>query len=276
MSGEADFFIKFWGVRGSIACPGPETLRYGGNTSCFEIRCGGRLIIIDGGTGLRKLGIELSRNPPEFIDLFFTHTHFDHISGVPFFRPAYMKETTITFWAGHLPPGNSIQNVLCGMMMAPLFPVPLHVFQKARYRDFECCADMAIDPGIVLSTCRLNHPNNACGYRIDFAGKSICVITDTEHVPGQLDRNIIDLVAGADLMLYDAMFTDEEFPKFVSWGHSTWQEALRIAEAAGVKRAVMVHHDPLHNDDIMDCIAQEAERARPGSIVAREGMVLRP
>src|SRR3546814_11989060 len=106
--------------------------------------------------------------------------------------------------------------------------------------------------GVVLNTCRLNHPNGACGYRIDYAGKSVCVITDTEHVPGRLDQAIVDFVRGADIMIYDSMFTDDEFPKFVTWGHSTWQEALRVADAAGVRIAVPFHHDPHHDDAFPD------------------------
>lgn len=276
MTESPDFYIKFWGVRGSIACPGASTVRYGGNTTCIEVRCGGQLLIIDGGTGLRELGLALGAGPPEPIDLFFTHTHFDHICGVPFFRPAYMKDRAIRFWAGHLRDCRGLKTVLCDMMIAPLFPVPLHVFTGAEYHDFPCGVPLEPKPGVRLDSCRLVHPNGACGYRITYAGKSICIITDTEHVPGQLDQTIVDFVAGTDLMVYDSMFTDEEFPKYVTWGHSTWQQALRVGEAAGVKRVVLFHHDPQHTDDIMDRIAEQAELMRPGTVVAREGMVLHP
>src|SRR3546814_1922262 len=137
MSGTREFFVKFWGVRGSIACPGARTVRYGGNTACIEVRCGGSRIIIDGGTGLRDLGHENARDLPPRIDLFFTHTHSDHVCGVPFFKPAYMKDTRIDFWAGHLPPETPLKHVLCEMMTAPLFPVPLQVFSDCRFHDFE-------------------------------------------------------------------------------------------------------------------------------------------
>lgn len=276
MTDPFEFFVKFWGVRGSIACPGAGTVRYGGNTSCLEIRCGADRLIIDGGTGLRDLGYELARDPPKRIDLFFTHTHFDHVCGVPFFKPAYMHGTRVDFWAGHLPPETPLIHVLREMMVAPLFPVPLGCFHDCRFHDFRCGAPMHPLPGVVLRTCRLNHPNGACGYRIEYAGKSICVVTDTEHVPGTVDPTIVEFVAGADIMIYDATYTDEEFPRYVSWGHSTWQQAVRIGIAAGVRTVVPFHHDPSHDDDFLDRQAAEAERIKPGTVFAREGLILRP
>jgi len=276
MSHRREFFIKFWGVRGSLACPGPGTVRYGGNTSCMEVRCGSHRLIFDGGTGLRALGCELARDLPPRIDVFFTHTHFDHVCGVPFFKPAYMQGTRVEFWAGHLLPERTLKHVLCEMMTAPLFPVPLEVFARSRFHDFPCGTTLRPAPGVVLTTCRLNHPNRACGYRIDYAGKSICIITDTEHVPGRLDETIVEFVRNADIMVYDAMFTDEEFPAYVNWGHSTWQEALRVAEAAGVGVAVPFHHDPDHDDAFLDHLSELASAIRPGTVFAREGLVLAP
>ncbi len=276
MSDRGDFSIKFWGVRGSIACPGPETVRYGGNTTCLEIRCGGYPLVIDGGTGLRLLGSQLAKERPGRIDLFFTHTHFDHVVGVPFFQPAYLKDMTVHFWAGHLPEGQTLKHVLHDMMMAPLFPVPLHYFEDCEYHDFRPGQEIILGPGIRITSAPLNHPNGACGYRIEYGGKSICVVTDTEHVPNTPDENVLNLIRGADLMVYDSMFTDEEFPRFTGWGHSTWQEALRLADAADVKRAVVFHHDPNHDDAFMDQIARKASQRRPGTVIAQELMVLRP
>jgi phosphoribosyl 1,2-cyclic phosphodiesterase len=129
---------------------------------------------------------------------------------------------------------------------------------------------------VSLRTAPLNHPNNATGYRIDFDGRSVCYITDTEHVVDRPDQNILDLVDGADIMIYDSSFTDEEFPDYLSWGHSTWQEGVRLAERAGVKRLVIFHHDPSHDDAFMDQVARDTEELRPGTLVAREGMVLSP
>ncbi|MGQ0677082.1 MAG: MBL fold metallo-hydrolase [Rhodospirillales bacterium] len=272
-----DFSVRFWGVRGSIACPGPSTVRYGGNTSCLEVRCGGRLLIMDAGTGLRPLGGALMPAGPLDVDLFLTHTHFDHINGLPFFVPMFLKQNTFHLWAGHLKPQFTLKYVLGEMMLAPLFPVPLEVFQaKTCYHDFTAGETLNPRPGITLRTARLNHPNNATGYRIDFAGKSICYCTDTEHFPGRIDRNIVDLARGADILIYDASYTDEEYPRFKGWGHSTWQAGAGVCDEAGVKTFVIFHHDPSHDDAFMDKVAADAAARRPGTLVAREGMILRP
>lgn len=276
MSQADAFYIKFWGVRGSIACPGPETVRYGGNTSCAEIGVGDNLLVLDGGTGLRELGQKLNKARPDRVDVFFTHVHWDHIAGIPFFAPAYAKDIEVHFWAASLMPERTLKGVLCEQMLAPLFPVPATVFSNCHYHDFPCGTPIEPKPGVRLNTCRLNHPNRACGYRIEFAGKSICFITDTEHPSEGLDETIAGFVRDADIMVYDAMFTEEEYPRFVNWGHSTWEQALKLGDAAGVKRVVLYHHDPNHDDDFMDRIAREADAQRPGTVVAREGLALYP
>lgn len=277
MAGGDDFLVRFWGVRGSIACPGPGTVRYGGNTSCLEVRCGPHLMIFDAGTGIRALGLSLAGKGPLDADLFLTHTHFDHVNGLPFFVPAFIKGNKLRLWAGHLIPQYTLKYVLSEMMMAPLFPVPLEVFQaKLTYNDFTAGHTFEPKAGITVRTAPLNHPNNATGYRIECGGKAICYITDTEHLPGKLDQNILGLVKGADIMIYDATYTDQEYAKYQGWGHSTWQEGAKLADAAGVKTYVIFHHDPGHDDDFMDGVAADAERARPGTVVAREGMTLRP
>jgi phosphoribosyl 1,2-cyclic phosphodiesterase len=277
MAGAGDFLVRFWGVRGSIAVPGPATVRYGGNTSCLEVRCGGHLLIFDAGTGLRPLGLALMAEGALDADLFLTHTHFDHVNGLPFFVPAFVKGNTLRLWAGHLIPQYTLKYVLSEMMMAPLFPAPVEVFQaKLTYHDFRAGQTLTPRPGVTLRTAPLNHPNNATGYRIEYAGKAVCYVTDTEHRDGAIDRTIVDLARGADIMIYDATYTDQEYPKFQGWGHSTWQEGARVADAAGVRTYVIFHHDPGHGDDFMDGVAAEAARARPGTLVAREGMTLRP
>jgi phosphoribosyl 1,2-cyclic phosphodiesterase len=275
-----DVSIRFWGVRGSIACPGPETVRYGGNTSCLEVRCGPHLVILDGGTGLRELGKELlneSGGQPIDADLFYSHTHFDHICGLPFFAPCFIPGNKIRMWAGHLLPDNNLENVLCGMMMAPLFPVPMTLLNpQLDFKDFRKGATLKPHPGIVLRTAPLNHPNGATGYRVEYHGKSVAYITDTEHKPGELDANVMALVDRADVMIYDSTYTDEEYPTHVAWGHSTWQQGVRLANAANVKTLVIFHHDPAHDDAFMDRVGAEAAELRPGTIVAREGLVLTP
>lgn len=274
---EAALSVRFWGVRGTIPCPGPGTLRYGGNTSCVEMCCGRQRLIFDAGSGLRQLGSEMVRNG-EHIDshLFFTHTHMDHIIGLPFFRPAYSAANRLQFWSGHLTcQGRGIEEVLDQLMQRPFFPVPLDIMHACiGFHDFTPGDRIEPGEGIVIHTAALNHPGGAVGYRVEHAGRSACYVTDTEHVPGEPDEAVLGLIAGADLVIYDATYTDEQFPRFRGWGHSTWQEGVRLCEAAGAKCLVAFHHDPDHDDDELDRIAAELARARPGSLVAREGMVI--
>ncbi len=275
MNDGSTFSVKFWGVRGSIACPGDSHRRYGGDTSCLEVRCGPHLLIFDAGTGLRRLGEALDAEPGMAGDLFLTHTHLDHVVGLPFFAPMYDPKNRIRLWAGHLQPPLTLRDTLSMFMVAPLFPVPPTVFScDLSFHDFKAGETLAPRPDVRLRTAPLNHPNGATGYRIEYAGRSICYLTDTEHVENQPDRNILGLIENADIVIYDSTYTDEEFPKYRKWGHSTWQEGVRLCEQAGVGRLVIFHHDPGHDDTFMDGIAAAAEAARPGTVVAREDMVL--
>lgn len=278
MAEAGKFTVRFWGVRGSIACPGQETVRYGGNTSCLEVFCGGKRMIFDAGTGLRPLGDALgSDNGPVQGDIFLSHTHFDHICGIPFFKPFYVKGNKFRVWAGHLLPKYTLQEVLANMMVEPLFPVPSKIFEpQVDYRDFKAGDVLNPIDGVVIKTSPLNHPDHATGYRVEYAGRSLCYITDTGHIEGERDTALVEFVRDADLMVYDSTYTDEEFPRYRDYGHSTWQEGVRVATDAHVKRMVIFHHDPGHDDDFMDSIAAEAEQMRPGTTVAREGMVLEP
>lgn len=271
-----EFSVRFWGVRGSIACSGPLTARYGGNTSSLEVRCGARRLLFDAGSGIRYLGKALGAEAPIDADLYFTHTHFDHVCGLPFFAPLFQPQNTFRLWAGHLGDRATLREVLWDFMIAPLFPVPPAVFRaRVSYHDFEAGATLEPGPGIRIRTAPLNHPDGATGYRVEFAGRSLCYLTDTEHVPGSPDRNILGLIAGADTVIYDCMYTDEEYADgHVGWGHSTWQEGVRLCRAAGAARLVVFHHDPDHDDAMLDRIGREVDAALPGSLVAHDGLLL--
>lgn len=277
MADSAKFNVRFWGVRGSIACPGESHSRYGGNTSCLEVSCGEHLLIFDAGTGLRPLGDKLATENGLIGDLLLTHTHLDHVVGLPFFAPLHKPESCFRLWAGHLQPELTLRGTISQLMMAPLFPVPPEIFSgNITFHDFSAGETLEPQPGVKLRTAPLNHPNGATGYRIEFDGRSVCYVTDTEHTEGRPDENILGLIEGADIMIYDSSFTDEEYPRYKGWGHSTWQEGVRLCDQAGVKQLVIFHHDPNHDDAFMDQVAREAEVARPGTLVAREGMVLSP
>jgi len=267
------FSITFWGVRGSIASPGPSTQRYGGNTPCIEIDCNGHTIVIDAGTGIRPLGVKLAQNSNrQNLDLLFTHTHMDHLVGLPFFAPAYNPENTIRFWAGHLRPERSLEDACRHLMSDPLFPVPPDVFQaNVSFIDFEENSTISITPEITVITAPLDHPGRATGYRIEFGGKTVAVVTDTKHIPDTPNKNALKLMNEADVVIYDSMFTEEEFKERPDWGHSTWEEAIKLANIAGAKQLVLFHHDPARTDDEMDKIVADASERRPGTIAAREG-----
>jgi phosphoribosyl 1,2-cyclic phosphodiesterase len=267
--------VKFWGVRGSIACPAPNYMIYGGNTSCVELRAGNKLLIFDAGTGIRSLGAALLQEGITEGVLLFSHTHWDHINGFPFFGPGYSGDHSFTVLAGHLKNASGIREALSGQMQQPVFPVPIEIMHaRMQFEDFTAGESFTLDGDIKVRTAPLNHPNGATGYRIEHGGASMCYVTDTEHVIGRPDEKILELIDGSDLVLYDCTYTDEEFPKRIAWGHSTWQEAVRLCQRAKVKKLAIFHHDPDHDDTYMARINKEAQEVWLGATVAREGMAI--
>jgi phosphoribosyl 1,2-cyclic phosphodiesterase len=269
--------VKFWGVRGSIACPSPEHVVYGGNTSCLEVYAGDHRIVLDAGTGIRNLGQDFIRDGVHKGVMMLTHSHWDHINGFPFFGPAFMPNNQFTIFAGHLSTAGGIENVLASQMANPTFPVPLEALQaNLSFEDFQAGESWKMDGGVQIKTAPLNHPNGATAYRIEHDGRALCYVTHTEHVVGKPDENILQLIEGADLVIYDSTYTDEEFPSKIGWGHSTWQEGVRLCKTANVGQFAIFHHDPDHNDDIMHQLEADARAEWSGTIVARERMILSP
>jgi phosphoribosyl 1,2-cyclic phosphodiesterase len=277
MSNLADqFTINFWGVRGSIACPGATTVRYGGNTPCVEMLVGGHRLIFDAGTGIHVLGQSLLSHLPVTGHLFFSHSHWDHIQGFPFFSPAFMEGNEFDIYGGGIPHGVTIEHRLHDQMTQPNFPVPLQVmganlrFHNLDYGDQVKLGDVTVLTGL------LNHPGGAMGYRVSWQDYAVAYITDTEHLSDRLDPQVLALANQADVLIYDCTYTDEEYnhskTSKIGWGHSTWQEGVKIAQAACVKKLVIFHHDPSHNDQFMDEIERQAIAVFPGSVVAKEGM----
>ncbi len=266
--------LNFWGVRGSIACPSPNHVRFGGNTSCIEITAGDERIVLDAGTGLRELGNQFLRDDVRRATMLLTHTHWDHINGFPFFKPAYMPSRRFRIMAGHLN-SRGVRDILSGQMAEPTFPVPLEAMRaELDFEDFAAGDSFDLVNGVHVRTAQLNHPNRATGYRIEHSGKAVCYVTDTEHVIGKPDQSVLGLIEGADLVIYDSTYTDEEFPNHIGWGHSTWQEAVRLCRAANVKQLAIFHHDPDHDDNFMEGIEAEAKAAWSATFVAREKMSL--
>jgi len=239
--------------------------------------CGSRRLIFDAGTGIRELGKHYAREGGRIdAHIFLTLTHFDHVNGLPFFRPAYGREYCFSLWAGHLKAkGQTIKPVLSQMMAPPFFPIPLTGLRACwHFHDFHAGEVLQPFEGITLSTMPLNHPGGATAYRIEFDDRAAAIVTDTEHVPGKLDGGIVEFIKGCEFMVYDCTYTDENFDSFIGWGHSTWQEGIRLCEAASVKRLVTFHHEPDNDDARLDEIATGLEKSLPGSFVAREGLIL--
>jgi phosphoribosyl 1,2-cyclic phosphodiesterase len=271
--------LKFWGVRGSIPTPGPQTVRFGGNTSCVEVRADGQIVILDAGTGLRPLGIALGaefRDRPQQLTLLITHTHSDHIQGFPFFGPAYQPQNQIRV-LGYEATRRGLQEVLAMQMETPFFPVPLS--QMPGNIVFEDLKDTAFQIGpIRVSSCRTNHPGTCYGYRLDTSCGSICYIPDHETVASPADSKsapVTEMIRDADLVILDSQYTVEEYREHKGWGHGCMDDVIQVARDARVKRLYLFHHDPSHDDEFLDKMLQRARRLAMGSGMrvesAREG-----
>ncbi len=275
MSGS--FYVKFWGVRGTIPTPHASKLGYGGNTSCVEVRCGNIIFALDAGTGIIGLG---EQEDISHLHLLLSHTHLDHILGLCCMRRIFDEEFSADIWAGHLLPDMFINEALIRLMSPPIFPVPLHTLtSQLAFHDFSAGqtlrhADFRRHE-ITVETLPLNHPDRATGYRINYKDKSVCYITDIEHLKDGLDEALVEFVKGTDVFIYDCTYDDRNFEPYIGWGHSTWQQGMRLAEAAGVGQLVMFHHDPSATDTDLDARAQDAEKNfSQDAVIAKEGMVL--
>lgn len=270
------FRVKFWGVRGSIPVSGSEFIRYGGNTSCVEMRCGEHILLFDAGSGARAAG-EVFRESEAVsnLDLFFTHCHYDHIVGFPFFAPLYDPHIKLSLWSGHLAGLMTTKEMVSAFMRPPWFPAELEIC-KARFswQDFASGDVLRPKPGIVIRTASLNHPGGCIGYRVEWGGRVVAYVTDTEHVDGQLDENVLRLMESADLVIYDSAYLEEEMPRRRGFGHSTWQQGVKLCKAAGAKRLALFHHDPVRTDFDLDAIEMDVGAEFPGSFAARDGLEL--
>jgi phosphoribosyl 1,2-cyclic phosphodiesterase len=267
--------VQFWGVRGSVPCPGPDTVRYGGNTPCVEVRCGEHVIVFDAGTGLRGLGNALlQRTRHVDLDIFLSHCHLDHLQGLPFFGPAFVGGR-VRLWAGNLGPAYRLEEVVRRIVGPPLFPIAVETFKaEIEYHDFAAGEVLEPRAGVVLRTAPLDHPDGATGYRLEYAGRALAYLTDTESRSEAHDDNIVSLARDADLVIFDCTYGEREIASHFGWGHSTLQQGLRLAERAGARRFCAFHHDPSRNDAALDRMAAEAAAASPHATIAREGLVL--
>jgi phosphoribosyl 1,2-cyclic phosphodiesterase len=261
--------VTFWGTRGSIPSPGPDTLHYGGNTACVDVRAGGHLLVFDAGTGLRPLGVAMARDFKAralTVHLFISHTHWDHIQGFPFFLPAYRRENTIHVY-GAPGQGRSLEKVLRGQMEDDYFPVGLG--DLAATIDVHEYRGSPFDIGdLRVDAIYVNHPAMTLAYRVTCEGRRLVYATDHEpyaktlaHVAGRgvedraygerLDQRLVEFAMGADLYIGDAQYTDDEYPARIGWGHSPVTATVELALAARAKALALFHHDPMHGDDVI-------------------------
>ena len=270
--------IEFFGVRGSIATAGPQTVRYGGNTSCVSVRAGDRELVFDAGSGLRPAGNRI--RPGHRVDLFLSHLHWDHIQGFPFFRPAFIpgNEVNIRAIQHEGPHYTPVGQVLADQMKPPCFPVTLDVMGgDLNFIDVPQGEIIRLDD-VEVRHAAVDHPNGCFSYRVDHNGRSVVYATDLEHGE-DIDAALVELCQGADILIYDAMYTPEEYegqdgPSRHGWGHSTYEAGAAVAEAAGVSQLILFHHDPAHDDDFMDALLDRARKRRSSTDIAREGMVI--
>lgn len=268
--------LKIWGSRGSLPHAATACSRFGGNTICFELRCGEHVLLFDAGSGLPTAGKSLLAEGKRDFHLFFSHCHYDHIMGLPFFLPLYKPEASVTFWAGHIGEGTTTQAMIADFMRRPFFPVGPEVFKaNVAFNTFDPGDSLNAIDGIRIMTRRLSHPGGAVGYRIEYKGKSVAMVFDTDHVPGELDPVILELIRGVDLFLYDASFTDDEFECFRHFGHSTWQQGVRLAIAAGAKRTCFIHHAIFRTDAELEAIEVEARAMFAGASCGRDLQVFK-
>ena len=264
--------LRFWGVRGSIPTPQPSHLAVGGNTPCVEIRLpDGRVLILDGGTGIRDLGQSLSSEPWQGghpIHIFLTHFHWDHIQGIPFFGPLHRGKNHLKFYG----PSQNLEKVLSGQMREPYFPVGLE--GAAATKEFIRVEKVLEFGDLTVRPFPLNHPQGATGYRLERAGRVVVYATDLEHGHKNLDEVLREHSKDADILIYDAQYTPDEYRQHEGWGHSTWLEATRLAQECQVKRLLLFHHDPTHDDGAMDEIVLEARTQMQAVDAAREGFAI--
>ncbi|MEQ1951956.1 MBL fold metallo-hydrolase [Mesorhizobium sp. CN2-181] len=267
------FRVKLWGTRGSVPVSGKEFRRYGGNTPCVEMRCGEHTMIFDAGSGIRPAGLSVMQSGAKDVHLFFTHFHYDHVLGLPFFSPLWVPSINVKIWSGL--DTMSTHEMLHELMRAPWFPVSISICQATlATRDFKSGDVLKPWPDVTVRTASLNHPGGCIGYRVEFGGRVVALISDTEHVEGELDQNILGLIDKADLVIYDATYTEAEMVKKRGFGHSTWQEGVKLCKAAGAKKLALFHHDPFRTDAALDKLEAEAKAVFPGTFAARDGQTI--
>jgi phosphoribosyl 1,2-cyclic phosphodiesterase len=279
--------VTFWGTRGSIPTPGPGTARYGGNTACIGVAADRRLVILDAGSGLRPLGHELMKQRQGVLsaDILLSHTHWDHIQGLPFFKPLSSRDTSVCIY-GAAQEGVPLKEILGRQMDPMVFPVPLNALAASLMVVEIEQGEFEID-GFTVCAFRLRHPGTTLGYRLvpSTGGRQIAYVTDNElgpggnyEVPSDWRERLVEFVAGADILIHDAMYLDQIIQARAGWGHSTPRQAVDLAVEGRCRRLILFHHEPEHDDAALDALVSDtrdyASRVAPGLAIeaAVEGL----
>ena len=265
--------VTFWGVRGSTPVPGPDTARYGGNTPCVEVRAGDLVFVLDAGTGIQAFGRNYRANTdkPVKLHLFLTHTHWDHIQGLPFFQLAYDPRNEIHI-VGPKREGTALLDCLERQMLPPNFPVPFSLLQGVKSVTELSSGDSLQVGDATIHAAALNHPNESMGFRIEYGDRSLAYCLDHEH--GGVDDihpGVETLAKGADMLVFDAAYTDEEYPSFKGWGHSTWQEGYKTARELDVRILALAGFNPGVVDADLDLIKADVDALDGETVIATEG-----
>ena len=267
--------VRFWGVRGTIPSPGAKTVRVGGNTTCVDLFTSDQqLIILDAGTGIRQLGKKLMEEHPHRImgTLLFTHTHWDHIQGFPFFIPAFVRNNRFVV-VGQKRIGRKLENVLAGQVVQPYLPFGYRALEADLIvKEIGDSEMMVIGDDTTVQARELDHPGGCLGYRIRNRDVVFAFCTDTSHPTGELNENVLRTAQDADLLVHDAQYSAEQKALYPSYGHSSWIDAARVAVAANVKALALFHHDPDSSDDDLQVALAQARDIFPNTFIACEGM----
>jgi phosphoribosyl 1,2-cyclic phosphodiesterase len=276
--------LRVWGCRGSVAAPGADTVKYGGNTSCVSVTlASGHVLVLDAGTGMRPLGVLMRESPPDEVHILLTHLHLDHLQGLGFFRPLFMPGLEIHLW-GPTSPVQSLAERIAMYLSPPLFPV--HLDDVPAHLTFHDAPETAVTIGsATVRAAKVLHQGPTVGYRIEENGHSFVYLPDHEPSLGGplqgLDTEWMsghDIAHGADVLLHDAQYGSEEYPNHIGWGHSSLADAIEFADKSEVGRLVLFHHDPYHTDDELEALLAVVQAQRPAMqervCLAYEGMTI--